>query len=187
MLAKSKSAEIVGCRFPRTKCLWACCPRRFILSSCGICQAMLSCTSSVSRRLSLIFRIHVMSHHHLLLPCMGFDLSPGLPKLCIRDHVAFIVAGDDLTGMQLSGNKVRKLEFLLSEALDLGHDSVITIGGIQSNHARATAVAAKLLGLQCHLILRNSCAFANSDPGLVGNLLVERLAGATLHQVGVGI
>lgn len=48
---------------------------------------------------------------------------------------------------------------------------------------RATAVASKLLGLDCHLILRNSRALADSDPGLVGNLMVERLAGATIHQV----
>lgn len=48
---------------------------------------------------------------------------------------------------------------------------------------RATAVASKLLGLDCHLILRNSRTLADSDPGLVGNLMVERLAGATIHQV----
>ncbi|WIA13925.1 hypothetical protein OEZ85_002495 [Tetradesmus obliquus] len=93
------------------------------------------------------------------------------------------VKRDDLSGMQLSGNKVRKLEFLMAEAVAQQHDCVITIGGIQSNHARATAVAATYLGLPCHLILRNSRALADSDPGLVGNLLVERLVGATIHQV----
>ncbi|KAI3436499.1 hypothetical protein D9Q98_005916 [Chlorella vulgaris] len=90
---------------------------------------------------------------------------------------------DDLTGMQLSGNKVRKLEFLLAEAVERGHDCIITIGGIQSNHARATAVAARYLGLPCHLILRNSKKLADSDPGMVGNLLVERLMGAHVYQV----
>lgn len=103
---------------------------------------------------------------------------PGLP-----DSVTMYIKRDDLTGMQLSGNKVRKLEFLMSEAIERGHDSIITIGGIQSNHARATAVAAKLLGLECHLILRNSRTLADSDPGLIGNLMVNRLAGATIHQV----
>eukprot|EP00729_Bicosta_minor_P009378 gene9378-11735_t len=53
---------------------------------------------------------------------------------------------DDLTGMQLSGNKVRKLEFLLADALAQGSDCVVTAGGIQSNHCRATAVAARYLG-----------------------------------------
>jgi D-cysteine desulfhydrase len=58
--------------------------------------------------------------------------------------------------MQLSGNKVRKLEFLMADAKDQGADCVITIGGIQSNHCRATAVAAKYLGLDSYLILRTS-------------------------------
>lgn len=103
---------------------------------------------------------------------------PGLPE-----GVRMLIKRDDLSGMQLSGNKVRKLEFLLAEAKAAGHDCVITIGGIQSNHARATAVAARYLGLDCHLILRTSRAQADADPGLVGNLLVERLAGAHLHMV----
>jgi 1-aminocyclopropane-1-carboxylate deaminase/D-cysteine desulfhydrase-like pyridoxal-dependent ACC family enzyme len=58
--------------------------------------------------------------------------------------------------MQLSGNKVRKLEFLMADAVAQGADCVITIGGIQSNHCRATAVAAKYLNLDCFLILRTS-------------------------------
>eukprot|EP00878_Enallax_costatus_P016119 GHUV01016906.1.p1 GENE.GHUV01016906.1~~GHUV01016906.1.p1 ORF type:complete len:353 (+),score=116.29 GHUV01016906.1:1288-2346(+) len=79
--------------------------------------------------------------------------------------------------------QVRKLEFLMADAVNKQSDCVITIGGIQSNHARATAVAATYLGLPCHLILRNSRHLADTDPGLVGNLLVERLVGATIHQV----
>lgn len=58
--------------------------------------------------------------------------------------------------MQLSGNKVRKLEFLIADAKAQGADCVITIGGIQSNHCRATAVAAKYFNLDCYLILRTS-------------------------------
>ncbi|CAD7700724.1 unnamed protein product [Ostreobium quekettii] len=90
---------------------------------------------------------------------------------------------DDLSGVSLSGNKVRKLEFLLADAKAKGHDCVITIGGIQSNHCRATAVAARYLDLDSHLILRNNERAAQNDPGLVGNLLVERMVGATIHQV----
>lgn len=90
---------------------------------------------------------------------------------------------DDLSSFDLSGNKVRKLEFLLSEALDKGHDSVLTIGGIQSNHARSTAVAARQLGLDPFLILRSR--EAGEDPGLVGNLLLDRLVGAKIYQVRV--
>lgn len=63
---------------------------------------------------------------------------------------------DDISGMQLSGNKVRKLEFLMADAVAQGADCVITVGGIQSNHCRATAVAAKYINLDCYLILRTS-------------------------------
>ena len=58
--------------------------------------------------------------------------------------------------MQLSGNKVRKLEFLLADAKRQGADCVITVGGIQSNHCRATAVAARYAGLDSYLILRTN-------------------------------
>ena len=102
----------------------------------------------------------------------------------IPDDVCEIyIKRDDLTGMQLSGNKIRKLEFILAEAKASGHDSIITLGGIQSNHARATAVAATYLGLEPHLILRTSRALVDQDPGMVGNLLVERLLGAHIHLV----
>lgn len=67
-----------------------------------------------------------------------------------------IIQRDDLSGMQMSGNKVRKLEFLMADAVAQGSDCIITIGGIQSNHCRATAVAAKYLNLDCYLILRTS-------------------------------
>lgn len=79
--------------------------------------------------------------------------------------------------------QVRKLEFLMAEAVAGNHDSVITVGGVQSNHCRATSTAAVYLGLQPHLILRNGERAAQHDPGLVGNLLVERLQGAHIHQV----
>ncbi|CAI5468479.1 unnamed protein product [Closterium sp. Yama58-4] len=102
------------------------------------------------------------------------DLPPGMELYIKRD---------DLSGMELSGNKVRKLEFLLADALSKGADTLITIGGIQSNHCRATAVAARLAGLEAHLILRTSRALAGSDPGLEGNLLVERMVGARVHLV----
>ncbi len=83
---------------------------------------------------------------------------------------------DDLTGIGLSGNKVRKLEFLLAEAKAQGADLLLTCGGIQSNHARATAVAARQLGLDVELLLRGT---PDDDPD--GNLLLDHLLGARLH------
>nr|XP_033517212.1 putative D-cysteine desulfhydrase 1, mitochondrial [Nicotiana tomentosiformis] len=90
---------------------------------------------------------------------------------------------DDIPGMQLSGNKVRKLELLLGHVIAQGADCIVTIGGIQSNHCRATAVAAKYLNLDCYLILRTSKLLVDKDPGLIGNLLVERLIGAHIDLV----
>jgi D-cysteine desulfhydrase len=105
-----------------------------------------------------------------------------LERLSKELGVTLLCKRDDLTGSALSGNKVRKLEFLLSDALSSGCKQVITCGGEQSNHARATALAAARMGLGCHLLLRTS------DPGappvkLEGNLLLNRLAGATIRWI----
>lgn len=90
------------------------------------------------------------------------------------------VKRDDLTGLGLGGNKLRKLEFLLGEAQAQGADTVLTVGALQSNHARQTAAACARLGLECELILRRgshaSEAYLNS-----GNMLLDRLFGARLH------
>ncbi|XVE57211.1 hypothetical protein DITRI_Ditri04bG0073100 [Diplodiscus trichospermus] len=115
---------------------------------------------------------HVFSLGHLPTPIHKWNL-PNLPQ-----NTEVWLKRDDLSGMQLSGNKVRKLEFLMAEAVAQGADCIITIGGIQSNHCRATAVAAKYLNLDCYLILRTSKVLVDKDPGLTGNLLVERFVGA---------
>lgn len=86
------------------------------------------------------------------------------------------VKRDDLTGCTLTGNKVRKLEFITAYAQDNGFDTLITCGGIQSNHCRATAFAGAELGIPVHLLLRGEPA----GPA-TGNLLLDRLAGATVN------
>ena len=83
---------------------------------------------------------------------------------------------DDHTGSELMGNKVRKLEYLMAEALAEGATHVLTCGGEQSNHARATAFAAARLGLASVLILR--CEDPAHPPAATGNILLDRLAGA---------
>ena len=77
---------------------------------------------------------------------------------------------DDLTGTGLSGNKIRKLESVFADALEWATDTVLTCGGAQSNHARATAIAATMLGLSSHLILRTPDP--SSPPTLEGNILL---------------
>lgn len=83
---------------------------------------------------------------------------------------------DDLTALALGGNKARKLEFLMADALVKGADVVITTGGAQSNHARLTAAAARKLGLDCVLLLRRERA-----DDWQGNLLLDHLLGAEVR------
>jgi D-cysteine desulfhydrase family pyridoxal phosphate-dependent enzyme len=86
---------------------------------------------------------------------------------------------DDLSGLAFGGNKTRKLEFLMAEALANRCDAVITAGAAQSNHCRQTAAAAAALGLSCHLALGGSPPGASS-----GNLLLDQLLGAKIHWCG---
>ncbi len=83
---------------------------------------------------------------------------------------------DDLTGLALGGNKTRKLEFLLGDALKHDIDTIITAGAVQSNHCRQTAAAAAKLGLRCELLLNGP-----KPEILSGNNLLDDLLGATLH------
>ena len=84
---------------------------------------------------------------------------------------------DDLTGAALTGNKIRKLEFIAAHALEHGYQTLVTCGGVQSNHCRATALVAAQLGLDCHLVLR-----ADDEPEQnTGNFLLDQLAGATFE------
>lgn len=88
------------------------------------------------------------------------------------------VKRDDLTGLEMSGNKVRKLDVLLADALAKGADTVLTCGGLQSNHARATAAAARRLGLHPVLLLRGDVHGVPES-----NLLLDRLFDAEIVAV----
>jgi D-cysteine desulfhydrase family pyridoxal phosphate-dependent enzyme len=96
--------------------------------------------------------------------------SAACPKVLIKR--------DDLTGLALGGNKARKLEFLIGDAVEQGATVVLTTGAAQSNHARMTAAAARAAGLKIHLVLT-----AEPNPPLQGNLLLDRLFGAVIHYV----
>ena len=92
--------------------------------------------------------------------------------------VEIMIKRDDLTGAVLSGNKIRKLEFVLADARSKQADTVLTCGGEQSNHCRATAVASAMLGLRCRLLLRT--ADPSAPPPPEGNILLDRMAGAEI-------
>lgn len=91
-----------------------------------------------------------------------------------------LVKRDDLTGLAGGGNKTRKLEFSVGEALARGADTLVTLGAVQSNHARQTAAAAARCGLRCVLVL------GGAAPGGAarGNLLLDRLLGAEVVFTG---
>jgi len=93
------------------------------------------------------------------------------------------VKRDDLMGLGGGGNKLRKLEFLLGEAVANGADTIITVGGRQSNHARLTAAVAARFGLQCELVLARVVQREGADYELNGNVILDELFGATIHDL----
>jgi D-cysteine desulfhydrase len=104
-----------------------------------------------------------------------------LRRLGLDLGVELYVKRDDLTGSVLTGNKVRKLEFLLADAVARGADTVLTCGGAHSNHCRTTAIAAAKLGLRSKLLLRTTDPL--HPPALEGNLLLDKLVGAEIVWV----
>jgi 1-aminocyclopropane-1-carboxylate deaminase/D-cysteine desulfhydrase-like pyridoxal-dependent ACC family enzyme len=106
-------------------------------------------------------------------------------------NIKLYIKRDDATGgAELGGNKIRKLEFLLADALAKGCDSVVTIGGEQSNHCRATAAASRMVGMSPHLILRTRRADSidnkTDEMGWNGNILFDRMVGSTIYTCTPG-
>ena len=104
------------------------------------------------------------------------------PALDALLSVDLWIKRDDATGGVEAGNKVRKLEYLLADAGRRGADHVVTCGAVQSNHARATAVACAALGLGCVLLLRADDPAAAAPP-LAGNAFLDRLVGAEVRLI----
>jgi D-cysteine desulfhydrase len=104
-----------------------------------------------------------------------------LPRLSAELRQPIYVKRDDQIGPALGGNKTRKLEYLLADAQRRGHTKVATFGGLQSNHARLTAAAARRCGLEPHLFY-----FERRPPALAGSLLLNQILGAQMHFVPFG-
>ncbi|CAG5098039.1 Oidioi.mRNA.OKI2018_I69.XSR.g15343.t1.cds [Oikopleura dioica] len=92
----------------------------------------------------------------------------------------FFIKRDDLTGTSLTGNKIRKLEFLLADAIEKGCDTIIAWGASTSNHCRSTAVACAELGLECHLLLTSNESEITYDSG---NITLAALSGAHMYKM----
>ncbi len=105
------------------------------------------------------------------------DALPRLSEALGGPHL--YVKRDDMTGLATGGNKTRKLEYLMADALEQEADTVITCGAAQSNHARQTAAAAARCGLQSVLVLGPM-----APPETTGNLLIDDLVGARVRWAG---
>jgi len=96
------------------------------------------------------------------------------------------VKRDDCTGLATGGNKTRKLEFSMGEALEKGADTIITVGAVQSNHVRQTAAAACKLGMDCEVLLEHRIVDPSELYRNSGNVLLDRIFGANLREFDKG-
>jgi L-cysteate sulfo-lyase len=126
-------------------------------------------------KLSRFARIRLGHGPTPLEPMKNLTALLGGPQLWIKR--------DDCTGLATGGNKTRKLEYLMADALAQGADTVITQGATQSNHARQTAAAAVRCGLQCHLILEDRTGYRFDDYRRSGNVMLDEMFGAHVSEV----
>jgi L-cysteate sulfo-lyase len=106
-----------------------------------------------------------------------------LPRL--SEHLGgpdIYVKRDDCTGLASGGNKTRKLEYSMGEALQQGADTIVTVGAVQSNHVRQTAAAACKLGLKCEVLLEHRVAEPSETYSNSGNVFLDRIFGANLRE-----
>lgn len=109
-----------------------------------------------------------------LEPMENLTRRLGGPRLWIKR--------DDCTGLSTGGNKTRKLEYLMADARARGADVVITQGATQSNHARQTAAACAKLGLACRILLEDRTGYTDDAYRMSGNVLMDKLHGATVER-----
>lgn len=127
-----------------------------------------------------------MNRHMVPAPSLGIDNLPRMRLAHLPTPVEeleqlsrslggprLFIKRDDCTGLATGGNKTRKLEFILGDAIANGADTLITEGGVQSNHCRQTAAAAARAGMDCVLVMNRGYADAPT-----GNLLLDRILGA---------
>ncbi len=124
--------------------------------------------------LSRFPRLHLAHLPTPLEPMPRISQHLGGPNLWIKR--------DDCTGLSSGGNKTRKLEFLMADAVERGADTIITQGATQSNHARQSCAAAARLGMESHILLEDRTGFHDDAYALNGNVLLDQLHGATISQ-----
>ncbi|GGB35091.1 1-aminocyclopropane-1-carboxylate deaminase [Oceanisphaera marina] len=125
----------------------------------------------------LLARYPRLHFAHLNTP---LEPMPQLTKLL--DGPTLWIKRDDCTGLAGGGNKTRKLEFLMADALEQGADTIITQGATQSNHARQTVAIATKLGMDCHILLEDRTGSEDADYVYNGNVMLDQLFGGQLRK-----
>ncbi len=90
------------------------------------------------------------------------------------------------SGLAFGGNKIRKLEYIVPDAIALGADTLVTIGGVQSNHTRQVAAVAAKIGMKCRLVQESWVPFQDAVYDRVGNILMSRVMGAEIELIDEG-
>ncbi|WP_312148232.1 D-cysteine desulfhydrase [Brevundimonas sp.] len=129
--------------------------------------------------------MHLARFPRVRLAHLPTPLEPA-PRLSEALGIELWIKRDDCTGLAGGGNKTRKLEFLLGDALEVGADTLVTQGAVQSNHVRQTAAAAAAHGLKCEIILEERTGSTATDYVENGNVLLDRLYGAVIRRVPGG-
>ena len=122
--------------------------------------------------LSRFPRLHFAHLPTPLEPMERISAELGGPNLWIKR--------DDCTGLSSGGNKTRKLEYLMADAVERGADTIITQGATQSNHARQTCAIAAKLGMESHILLEDRTGYHDEAYAHNGNVLLDQLHGATI-------
>lgn len=145
-------------------------------------QAPSSISSALEMKLCKELSVSLSAFPRIRLGHLPTPLEP-------MDRLSEILGGprlwvkrDDCTGLSSGGNKTRKLEFLMADALQKGADTIVTQGATQSNHARQTAAASAKLGLACHILLEDRTGSNDAQYNLNGNVLLDRLHGASIAK-----
>lgn len=114
------------------------------------------------------------------------EYLPRLTKACGGKVEIYAKREDCNSGLALGGNKLRKLEFIVPDVLTSGADTLVSIGGVQSNHTRLVAATAAKLGLKCRLVQESWVPHDDAVYDRVGNILMTRLMGADSRIVDEG-
>ncbi|XP_055339894.1 uncharacterized protein LOC129589265 isoform X2 [Paramacrobiotus metropolitanus] len=174
MIHKPNICKYVNSELNATMSRWAACANRHLT----VLEHQLS--SWIPQQAKDRFPMLAIGRPRITLGCLATKIHPWIDTS--NGHRVFIKR-DDQTGSVLGGNKIRKLEFIFADVLHHECDTVITCGGLQSNHCRTVAAVAAQLGLRCLLILRSDLT-ALDEVRLKGNLLLDHLSGAKCYLVG---